>query len=412
MILERMFEKRDSGTLQNPADWLVNMFGGGETSSGEKVNADNALSQADVFSCVQILSDDVAKLPVRVYKKSTDKIEQRNKHPVSKLIYRNPNKYMTAFTWKKLMMTHLCLRGNAYSYIERDKDGRVKAIIPLHPSRTQARIDPNTGKFWYESTVNGRVHEFYPEEILHYKGMSDDGINGKSPITVIREQVGAQSAATKYNAKFYGNDATTKGVLKVPTQLSGDAKSKVRDEWEKVNEGESIAVIDAGLEYESISMNMEDAQFVESMKFNKLQIANIFKIPPHKVNDMDGGTFNNVESQSIGYLVNTIQPWVTAFEQENDVKLFTEQETDKGIYTKFNTNAMLRTDSQSRSEYYKNMIEYGIYSLNEVRDLEEMNAIENGDEHRVDLNHIALSIADDYQMAKASGNSFKGGDED
>lgn len=260
MLLDRVFEKRSSGTFSDPPDWLVNMFGGDKTESGERISPQNALSHADVFACVQILADDVAKLPVHVYKKSSDKTERKNKHAVSKVIGKKPNEFMTAFTWKKLMMTHLCLRGNAYSFIHKDKDGKVKGLYPLHPSSTRARTDPRTNKFWYETTINGKHLFLDPEEVLHYKGMSDDGIHGKSPITVIREQVGAQSAATKYNARFYDNDATPRGVLKAPTQLKREAKDAVRDEWKKVNGGEDIAVVDAGLDYETISMNMDDAQ--------------------------------------------------------------------------------------------------------------------------------------------------------
>lgn len=226
-------------------------------------------------------------------------------HPVAQLLYLKPNQYMTAFTWKKLMMTHACTWGNAYSYIKTDRNGFIAALLPLNPANTQAYVNPNTGMLWYETVINSKSVELYADEILHFKGMTEDGINGKSPIGVIREHIGAQSGATKFNAKLYKNDATPRGILKVPTLIDEDAKQRARDEWEKVNAGRNIAIIDAGLSYESISMPLQEAQFVESMKFNKAQIASIFKVPLHKINELDRATFNNIEHQSIEYVKNT-----------------------------------------------------------------------------------------------------------
>lgn len=155
---------------------------------------------------------------------------------------------------------------------------------------------------WYETVINNECIELYADEVLHFKGLSEDGIIGKSPIAVVREHVGAQAAATKYNSRLYKNDATPRGILKVPQLLEEDAKTAARKEWKRVNKGENIAIIDAGLEYQSISMPLQDAQFVESMKYNKAQIAALYKIPLHKVNELDRATFNNIEHQAIEYV--------------------------------------------------------------------------------------------------------------
>ncbi len=170
---------------------------------------------------------------------------------------------------------------------------------------------------------------------------------------------------------YIKNDATPRGILKVPTLIDEDAKQRARDEWEKVNAGRNIAIIDAGLSYESISMPLQEAQFVESMKFNKAQIASIFKVPLHKINELDRATFNNIEHQSIEYVKNTLQPWLVSFEQEIITKLFTDEEIKDGFYIKFNVNSELRGDAKSRAEYYEIMERISALNINEIRAFEE-----------------------------------------
>ncbi|OIK22147.1 phage portal protein [Bacillus amyloliquefaciens] len=412
MFLEGLFSKRsnesETWNLANPPDWIIDMFGGSKTASGERVSESTALIHPDVFSCVNVLSDDIAKLSVHTFKKKQENIISSMDNPVAQLLYLKPNQYMTAFTWKKLMMIHVCLWGNAYSYIKVDKTGKIIALLPLNPANTQAYVNPNNGLLWYETVINSKSVELYADEVLHFKGMTEDGINGKSPIGVIREHIGAQSAATKFNAKLYKNDATPRGILKVPTLIDEDAKNRARDEWEKVNAGRNIAIIDAGLSYESISMPLQEAQFVESMKFNKAQIASIYKVPLHKINELDRATFNNIEHQSIEYVKNTLHPWLVSFEQEIITKLFTDDEISQGFYIKFNVNSELRGDAKSRAEYYEIMERIGALNINEIRALEEKNAIEHGDRHLVSLNYTFLDSLEQYQMNKAG--SGKGGD--
>ncbi|QKJ41714.1 phage portal protein [Bacillus altitudinis] len=412
MLLEGMFSKRSAdsdggwGMSQVP-QWVFDIFGGGKTASGEKVSESTSLKHPDVFSCINVLSDDIAKLSVHMFRRLGENISGERDHPVFKLLYLKPNQYMTAFTWKKLMMTHVCMWGNAYSLILSDKAGDIKTLIPLNPANTHPYLDPKTGELWYETIINNKRAELHAEEVLHFKGMTEDGIVGLSPIRVARENIGAQSAATKFNAKLYKNDATPRGILKIPTLLQPEAKEVARKEWMRVNAGESIAIVDAGLDYQSISMPLKDAEFVESMKFNKAQIASIFKVPLHKINELDRATFSNIEHQSIEYVKNTLQPWIVSFEQEINTKLFTDAEIRQGLYVQFNVNSELRGDSKSRAEFYEIMERIGAMNINEIRALESKNAIPDGDRHLVSLNYTFLDMLDQYQMAKAG---HKGGD--
>ncbi|ATH95168.1 phage portal protein [Bacillus glycinifermentans] len=409
MLIDRVFEKRSDSSEASGFNELINLFGGRQTASGEKVNERNSLVQPDVFACVNVLSDDIAKLPVHTYQKLDNGIERRPEHPVAYMINARPNPYMTAFTWKKLMMTHVLTWGNGYSYIEFDSSGFPKGLYPLRPDATNAYINPKTGMLWYQTALNDKAVELYDHQVLHFKGLSTDGIQGKSPVGVVREHIGAQAAATKYNAKLYKNDATPRGILKVPAFLDEKPKENVRKEWKRVNQGENIAIIDNGLEYQSISMPLQEAQFVESMKFNKAQIAMIYKVPLHKLNELDKATFSNIEHQSIEYVRNTLQPWIVNFEQELNVKLFTDHETAAGHYVKFNIDSELRGDSKTQAEYLKILQEIGALNRNEIRSLIERNPIEYGDKFMSSLNYVFLDFMEEYQRLKAGG-ALKGGD--
>ncbi|AIC95448.1 phage portal protein [Shouchella lehensis] len=415
MLIDRLFESRSdppvgSWSPKSVPEWVFDAFGTKDTASGEKVSENTALVHPDIFTCVNVLSDDIAKLPIHMFQKKDGATHQVSNHPVSKLLSLRPNKYMTAFTWKKLMMVHVGIWGNGYSYIETDKDGSITAFIPLNPAYTSPHIDPKTGLLWYETMINNTRHELISDEVLHFKGLSNDGIIGKSPITVLREHVGAQSAATKYNSRLYKNDATPRGILKVPQMLEEDAKTSARREWKRVNRGENIAIIDAGLEYQSISMPLQDAQFVESMKYNKAVISALYKVPMHKVNELDRATFNNIEHQGIEYVKNSLQPYIVNFEQEIQVKAYTNHELDvMNYYIKFNVNSELRGDSKSRAEFYEIMHRISTMNPDEIRDKEDMNPIENGDRYMSSLNFTFLDILEDYQLAKSG--AMKGGGE-
>ncbi len=410
MLIDRVFEKRsDSKDINGFNDLFLNLFGAVQTASGEKVNERNSLVTPDVFACVNVLSDDIAKLPIHTYQKLESGIERKPSHPAAYVVYARPNPYMTAFTWKKLMMTHVLTWGNGYSYIEFGSNGYPKGLYPLRPDATNAYVHPKTGMLWYQTVLNGQTVELYEHEILHFKGLSTDGIHGKSPIGVVREHIGAQAAATKYNAKLYKNEATPRGILKVPAFLDEKPKENVRKEWKRVNQGENIAIIDNGLEYQPIAMPLQEAQFVESMKFNKAQISMIYKVPLHKLNELDKATFSNIEHQSIEYVRNTLQPWIINFEQELNVKLFMDHETESGHYVKFNIDSELRGDSKTQAEYLKILHEIGALNKNEIRALIERNPIEYGEKYMSSLNYVFLDFMEEYQRLKAGG-ALKGGD--
>ncbi|MGG0756257.1 phage portal protein [Brevibacillus laterosporus] len=409
----RWWEQR-SGELSNllhPKQWFQDFLGGGaKTTSGIRVTSSSALLNSNVYTCASILGGDIGKLPIQVFKKRGEGLEKDVNHPVVKLLGIRPNPHMSAYTFKELLQVHLVAWGNAYANIEwhdsGPNNGQPKALWPLDPSKTDVHTDPVTGEVWYVTVLpNGEQRKIRPSDILHIKAISKGGLKGITPIAVIREEIGVQQAQKKFLGSFYANGTTTRGILKIPGSLDKPARDKARDEWQKVNSGLSnvhrIAILDAGMEYQSLGMNLDDAQFIETHKFGISEVAKIYKIPPHKLGLLDKATFSNIEHQSLEYVKNTLQPILTNWEQELTYKLFTETER-KRYYVKFNLSSELRGDSLSRAQWLKTMVEMGAYSLNDVLELDERDGLgELGDKHFISLNFVSLDKMDQYQMLKA-----------
>jgi HK97 family phage portal protein len=399
--------------LTSPSGWFVNLFGS-EAASGEQVTVESSLTVSTVYRCVNILANSVGMLPFQTFKKTSKGRERDSNHKVSYLISNRPNPYQNPFIFKHLIETHRNLWGNAYINIDWGWDGRPEALWLLNPSVTEAKVDIPTNTLWYKTTLpNGKQVILPDSDIIHVKTLSTDGLHGKPPIQLARESIGSTQAGQKFKGRFYKNGASPSGLLKVPGKINEDAKEVVRTEWEKANTGLSnaqrIAILDAGLEYQSIGMPLKDAQFVEGMKFDKAEVANFFNVPLHMVNELANSTYSNMEQQYMDFIQNTLGPIVVQYEQEFSYKLFSLPE-QKRYYLKYNLEALLRGDSTARANFYSMLLDKGVFSINEVRELEEKDAIEGGDQHRVDLNHVSLEIADDYQLGRAGATSVEGGD--
>ena len=247
------------------------------------------------------------------------------------------------------------------------------------------------------------------DEIIHIPYISIDGKIGKSPLEVARENAGNLQAINKFEGGFYKNGTMTSGVLESPSQLNKDAKDKIKAEWASLyggyNNAGSIAVLDAGFNYKPITIPLKDIEFIASRKMNKAEIATIFDVPLYMLNDLDNAKFNNVEQQNLRYLNDVLQPAITAIEEELNYKLFTLAEGEK-YYLKFNLNSMLRADSKTRAEYYKEMIGTGVMTINDACSLEDLDNIgEMGDKHFMSLNYTTLDTIENHQRILKGGEN-------
>lgn len=425
MIVEKLFgsnqEKRSQTDAPNPIhpegngfNWLVDLFSGNNRKS---VRVDNADIFDDIYTCVNVLSDDVAKLPIKVYQKKDDKIVRVSKkdHVVSKLLSGRPNSYMNISDYIKLMMVDVLFDGNHYSLMKFDKNGDVEALRPL-PNSTNAVKDVS-GNLWYQTNIDNETKTFAPWEIIHIKGFTRDGIHGRSPIRVISDRVQANELANEYNSNMLEQGGTPNGILRVPGMLQKEAKEAVKEEWKRVNGSDAIAVIDSGLEYQQMGISQLDMQFIESQRFNSQKIAAIYKVPLHKINEMGRATYSNIEHQALEYVKNALQPWITRIEVEFNTKIFTQKEQDEEYYIKFNLDSELRGDSKTRAEVHKIQAETGAKTLDDIRS-ENENSPYDEDWSKVPFITLNWTQADNlvrYQNAKAGVNKMAetlgGGDE-
>lgn len=369
-------------------------------STSTSLTKSNATSFNTIYSCVNVLSDDIAKLPWKTYKKTKGVINRKAEHPLDYLLTKRPNEYQTPFSFKKAIMVDVLTRGNGYALIEYDDKGYPRSLLPLAESATRFCIDSKTGKSFYRTTYRDKQIDLYPFEVFHVRGLGN-GLVGQSPIEVIRTQVEANKSADLHNQSLIEGGGVPKGVLRVQQSLAKDSKDRVRDEWVRANSNQAIAIIDNGLEYQQMGISQVDMAFIESKKLNQQEIAAIFKVPLHKINQLDNATFSNIEHQSLDYIKNTLQPWIVQLEEEGNYKFFSTQESKTGYYTKFNIDSELRGDAETRAKVQEIKLRNGLISVNEGRGQDEQSPFDMplANEPLITLNYTPLSRLEEYQYS-------------
>jgi len=376
----------------------------GRSTSGKNVNERTAMQTTAVYSCVRILAEAVASLPIHVYRYTDTGKERVYDHPLYYLLHDEPNPEMTSFVFRETLMTHLLLWGNAYAQIIRNGKGEVLGLYPLMPDRMGVERD-SKGQLYYEYTVSmddaptvkGSTVILPPSEVLHIPGLGFDGLVGYSPIAMAKNAIGMAIACEEYGAKFFANGAQPSGVLEHPGTLKDP--SRVRESWQSTFGGShnanKVAVLEEGMKYTPISISPEQAQFLETRKFQINEIARIFRVPPHMVGDLEKSSFSNIEQQSLEFVKYTLDPWVSRWEQSMARSLLTPEEK-KQYFMKFNVDGLLRGDYQSRMNGYAVGRQNGWMSANDIRELENLDRIPEelgGDLYLINGNMTKLSDA-------------------
>ena len=384
-ILSGLFRSRDKPTDRTAGSSYSFFLGG--TASGKYVTERSAMQMTAVYCCVRILSEAVASLPLQFYRYTDDGGKEKAvEHPLYFLLHDEPNPEMTSFIFRETLMTHLLLWGNAYSQIIRNGKGEVVALYPLMPDRMKVDRDEQ-GRLYYEYTVYdsddvdgrkgtnkvGRTVRLQPHDVLHIPGLGFDGLVGYSPIAMAKNAIGLAIATEEYGSKFFANGAAPSGVLEHPGTIKDP--SKVRESWQATFGGSGnankIAVLEEGMKYTPISISPEQAQFLETRKFQIDEIARIFRVPPHMIGDLEKSSFNNIEQQSLEFVKYTLDPWVSRWEQAMVRALLTPDEKKKYFF-KFNVDGLLRGDYQSRMNGYATARQNGWMSANDIRELENL----------------------------------------
>ena len=402
-FFKTLFRTRDAP--QNRTAGSSYSFFMGGSASGKQVNERTSMQMTAVYSCVRILSEAVASLPLNVYRYTdTGGKEKAINHSLYRLLHDEPNPEMSSFIFRETLMTHLLLWGNAYAQIIRNGKGEVIALYPLMPDRMAVDRDSH-GRLYYKyrksnddaPTMESGVVSLAPSDVLHVPGLGFDGLVGYSPIAMAKNAIGLAIAAEEYGSKFYANGAAPSGVLEHPGTLKDP--TRVRDSWNSTFGGSSnshkVAVLEEGMKYTPISISPNEAQFLETRKFQINEIARIFRVPPHMVGDLEKSSFSNIEQQSLEFVKYTLDPWVIRWEQALYRTLLTEEEK-KTYFFKFNVEGLLRGDYQSRMQGYATARQNGWMSANDIRELEDLDKIPaelGGDLYIINGNMLPLESA-------------------
>lgn len=385
----------------------------GRTTSGQNVDEFKAMQTTAVYACVRILSEAIASLPIHVYERTDKGKEKRVDHPLYFLLHDEPNPEMSSFVFRETLMSHLLIWGNAYEQIIRDWSGNVISLYPLLPDKMSVHRD-SRGILYYkyqrQTEENPNITEtgtviLPQEDVLHVPGLGFDGLIGYSPIALAKNAIGMTLATEEYGASFFRNGANPGGVLEHPGILK-DPK-RVRDSWNEVYKGvanaHKVAVLEEGMKYTQIGIPPEEAQFLQTRKFQINEIARLYRIPPHMVGDLEKSSFSNIEIQSLEFVKYTLDPWVVRFEQSFKRALFLPEEK-KTHFIKFNVDGLLRGDYQSRMNGYAVGRQNGWLSTNDIRELEDLNLLsdeEGGNLYLINGNMTKLKDAGGFMKQES-----------
>jgi len=402
-IFDGLFRSRDKPANRTAGSAYSFYMGG--SSSGKAVTERSAMQMTAVYSCVRILAEAIAGLPLHLYKHTENGGKEKAiDHPLYLLLHDEPNPEMSSFVFRETLMTHLLLWGNAYAQIIRNGKGEVVALYPLMPNKMSVDRDEK-GHLYYSyvrsqdeaPTMKGSTVILRPEDVLHVPGLGFDGLVGYSPIAMAKNAIGLAIATEEYGAKWFANGAAPSGVLEHPGTIKDP--SRVREAWQSQFGGSSnsgkIAVLEEGMKYTPITISPEQAQFLETRKFQINEIARIFRVPPHMVGDLEKSSFSNIEQQSLEFVKYTLDPWVVRWEQSIMRRLLSPEEK-RTYYVKFNLEGLLRGDYQSRMNGYAIGRQNGWMSANDIRELENLDRIpaeEGGDLYLINGNMLPLQRA-------------------
>ncbi len=362
----------------------------------------NALKEITVFTCIRILSDAVAKLPIKIYLDDDGK-QKISEHNLNKILKIRPNKYMSASDFWKTIETQRNIYGNAYCWIDFTPKGKVRGLYPLDSTMVKIYVDDvgllnNENKVWYVVADRlGNQYKLQADEVLHFKGLTTDGLVGLSPLECLKNTIENAGYSARFMNNSFRDGLQVKGIIQYVGDLSPAAEKVFREKFEAMSSGlknaNRVALLPIGYEFRPTSLNMVDAQFLENTQLTIRQIAAAFGIKNHQLNDLARATHTNITESQKEFYVDTLMAILTSYEQELVYKLFTTKELEAGYYVKFNVNAILRADIKTRYEAYRIAVQSGFMSPNEIRALEELEAKEGADDLICNGNMIKVSQA-------------------
>lgn len=389
-IMSRISRPQAALTSSSDIGRLISgLYGGGTSSTGLSVTTETAMRVGAVYSCVLVLSQSVAQLPLHLYRENAGEKEKATKNNLYYLVHDQPNEWMTSYEMKQLVMAHLLLRGNSVWLKTRGTRGDVREIIPIHPDRVAEIEQDDQYRLFYKirrpDGGGGQIDTIPSSSVIHFRGISTNGFTGVNPIQYAREMIGLSMATEKHGAKLFSTGARLGGILTHPSKISKPAADRLIESFNSAYSGvenaHKTALIEEGMKWDKVTMTAEDSQFLDTRKYQRSEIAGFFRVPPHMIGDLEKATFSNIEHQDLGFVKHSLTPWLVSTEQTLKKDLLSDEEK-KDHYFKFNVGGLLRGDTKSRYEAFGIGIDKEFMNPNEVRGLEDMSPYPGGDEYR------------------------------
>jgi len=401
-LLDRILRRKNAG--QTALDRLTLRLEGASSASGVHVNEKTAMRVAAVYACVRVIAETVGQMPLNMYRRRTDGGRERAAdHPLQILLHDRPNSWQTAQEFREMLTEHSLLRGAGFAYINwRSRASNiVDELIPLHPDRLTIKQLPDMQLVYELRRENGVTISIPAEDIFTVRYRTSDGVQPQGVIEAGREAIGVAYATQEYAGRFYRNDATPGVILKHPQKLSSEAASRLKETWNSAYSSSAnarrTALLEEGMTIERLSLSNDDSQFLETRQFQRSEIAGLFRVPPHMIGDLSRATFSNIEHQSLDFVAHCIGPWMARWEQSILRDLITAPGT---YFSKLSPEALLRGDLKSRYDSYAIGRNWGWLSVNDIRALEDMNPIAEGDVYLQPLN-MAPASADPQESSVA-----------
>lgn len=383
----RILGRKADPVIIDTQEKLLALLEGGSAGAGVSVNTTKAMQYSAYASCIRVIAESVGMLPLFLYQQQGESRTKARQHPLYKVLNVRPNPYMTARQFWTMCGAHLAARGNFYAY-KVYVGGKVAELIPF----PMGAVKPKLRKDWskaYEVTLNGRPAVLTDKEVMHVHVFTLDGVSGLDPISYMRESLGEGIASDQQASKQFANGSKLSGVLSTDGTLTDEAYQRIRDSWETTYGGSAnaykVAILEAGLKFGPVTMTNEQAEFTALRKYKRSEVAGLFRVPPHKIGDLDKATFSNIEHQAQEFVSDCLMPYLTAIEASVLVSLLDERDRDSH-FAKFNVNALLRGDMAARASFYHSLTQDGAISPNEIRELEDWNPRDGGDIYLTPMN--------------------------
>lgn len=364
-------------------------------TSGEKVNNSTALTISALFACIRNVSEDIAKVPLKVYRKEGQYRYEQTDHPLFAMLQYQPNPEMTAISLRETLNAQAMGWGNAYAEIQRDVFGKPIYLWPIRPDRVKMMRERETERIFYRiTTEKGSQSDIWGEDIMHLHGLGFDGMTGYNIVQYAAQSIGATIGMDKFAGAYFANGMHQSGTVKHPGSLTKPAQDRLReqlsDEFGGASKAHKFLILEEGMEFMNNIIDPKASQMIETRQFSVTEFCRWLRVPPHKVADLTRSTYSNIEEQNIDYVQDGLLGWYSRWEQVLWWKLLSDKEKKDGYYFKHSVDGLLRGDLKGRVLAYTKMWEHGVYNIDEIREKEELNPVEGGDKRFVPMNYVTL----------------------